>query len=284
VKSKLKPDKLRLSAIPNEFDLKKYDVCKNWGVEEWSKAISYRAYFRNDWNISIRKNFDVEDISEVYESFKILASQLLKEPFFDAYISHRVGKEVYIKDQSVADLFHDAEDERLACSPWRADYHKWLEIDYFSLHNTDTNKELVERIENTPTWIMKREEWGGTGFATIHVNLRGVNTEIVKDFQAWLKATKKKMNLPNVPTQFDSEIFSDWCRKCVLPCFDLQLYRRIHNVNFKLIDIAQALFPDSNSLIEDIRSEDSIRKTIIPNARRVVSWEMGAALREALKK
>lgn len=284
MKSRLKIDNWCDLDIPKEFDLERYSVCKRWGLNEWSKAISHRAFFRKDWNRSTRKLFDFDQIGAIYDNYKNQACRLLEEPsrYIDCIFMD--GDAAFITDQSVADLFEDAEDERLSCSSWRADYLEWSRLGRYSRYESGLYNNLIERVENTPTWIMKRNVLGVTGVATIHVDMCGENADILKEFRAWLKKTRKEMKLPKVPNNFDTDIFSDWCNDRILPCFDLLMYQTIHNGKFRLADITESLFPLCKSSSENIIYEDRIRRTIIPNALKVVSLEMALALTNALER
>ena len=286
MKSRIKLDKRSRLFIPNEFQLKKYEDCEAWGIEEWSKAISHRVSLRSEWNRSIRKLFDIEDIEMVYGYFKTSSDRLIEEPL-KYYENKNFSKPMrFINDQSVADLFEDAEDDRLLSSSWRADYLEWRLTPDLVLYELerDLHKNLVERVEKTPSWVMKSKELGQTGVATINVQMNGDSAEIVKEFRAWLKRTKNEMNLPKNYSSFDKKTLSYWCNDRVLPCFDLVLYKSIHNGWFSLKDMTEALFPVHMSDANKIKDEAQVKRTIIPNALRIVSTAVAVSLARTLKK
>lgn len=163
MKSRIKIGKRSRLSIPQEFDVGKYSVCKGWGVKEWSKAISQRVSIRKEWNISARKLFDSEDVDAVYERLKTIASNLIKYPHDLNENSNWSGKLKLISDQSVVDFFEDAEEDRLFSSPWRADYLKWRSMPAIEIYDydKDSHGNLVQRIEKTPSWVMKKEELAG---------------------------------------------------------------------------------------------------------------------------
>lgn len=286
MKSRMKLDKRSRLFIPKEFQLEKYKACEKWGVEEWSKAISLRVSLRSEWNRSIRKLFDIEDIEMMYGYFKTSSDRLIEEPI-KYYGNENFSRPMrFINDQSVADLFEDAEDDRLLSSSWRADYLEWRLTPDLLLYKLerDLHKNLVERVEKTPSWVMKSKELGLTGVATINVQMNGDSAEIVKEFRAWLKRTKNEMNLPKNFPDFDKNTFLDWCDNRVLPCFDLVLYKTIHNGWISFADMAEALFPVSKSSSANIINGDKVGRTIIPNSLRIVSTGVAASLARTLKK
>ena len=265
------------------FGINKYDACQSWGLKEWCSAISYRVFLQKDWSRSFRKNFDIEDEAVVYANYKSHACQLIENPLNQQGIYYGAGQVTLIKDQCVADLFEDGEDERLQDSSWRTDYLEWLATDPFTLYETNSRLELVKRIENTPTWLIKKDVFGQTGIASINVNLGGTDDEIVKEFKGWLKRTRNQMSLPRGSVDFDAGTFSSWCKNCVLPCFDLVFYEQIFKGNFRIKDFTEALFPSFISLNADAVSEDQVRRTIIPNSLKTVSSTTAMALRSKMK-
>lgn len=278
MKTRLIVDSRSRLKLPDAFDIKKYDICKRWSIEEWYRAILYRSSLRRNWNRSVRKYFDAEDILPIYDKFKKQARLLIEAPIEQADNRLTFGTAHLIKDQSVADLFEDAEDSRILDSSYRTDYIKWSEIGIIS-RSLDENKHLVDRVANTPTWKMKRDEYGETGRASIYVNLHGDNRDIIGAFEAWLNKTKKEMNLPKASGKYDDSVFSDWCNDRVLPCFDLVFYETVHNGYLDLSDLAKALFPVA---IKDISYEDSIKRTVRPKSLKIVSSATVAALTKAL--
>jgi hypothetical protein len=283
VKSRIKIGKRSRLSIPQDFQVEKYSVCKKWGVKEWSNAISLRVSLRNEWNKLARKIFDIEDIDMVYGYLKTKVSQIIKDPHDFNENNNWSGMASLISDQSVADLFEDAEEDRLLSSSWRTDYLKWRSMPAIELYYYDRglNESLIERIEKTPSWVMKREELGQGGIATINVSMDGDSEEIVKEFRNWLKRTKSKMNLPNKYPSFDKNSFSDWYNDRVLPCFDLELYKIIHHGWFPMKDMAEALFPHRMSSGENI--VEMVRRTTIPNSLRIVSAGVATSLVRMLK-
>lgn len=289
MKSGLKIGNRSKPSIQKYFQLGKYDACKDWGAEEWYKAISYRVNLKkrwNRWNESIRKNDHVDGVEQEYNLFKYSAERLIEDPLYcaDNLDSSRPVRHVY--DQSVADLFGDARDDRLISSSWGEDYLKWNSIPIHVRYALEKNlhEGLVNKIEKTPTWFMKREEWGETEMATIHVHVNGDDAEIVNEFREWLRRTKEEMRVVKKVTNIDEEKFSKWCDDRVLPCFDLCHYEDVFKNKTPLRDLTEALFPVSMSLEDEIKNEDQVKRTIIPNSLKIVSAGVAASLARMLKK
>lgn len=86
------------------------------------------------------------------------------------------------------------------------------------------------------------------------------------------------MGLQTKHAIFDTRNFSEWCFKCVLPCSDLIFYEQVFNGKFRIDEFVQELF---SGVKYDFIDEEKFRKSIIPNAQRIVSFATANALANA---
>ncbi|MFA9439974.1 DUF6387 family protein [Uliginosibacterium sp. sgz301328] len=281
MRAKIRLDEQRLLSIPPIFDISKYDACKRWGVLEWHRAIEYRVFLSADWKKSTKREFDIEDVENIYVNYKGHVENLIKKPFCK-YTVHSVGTKRLVRDYTVADLFESLDDERITSSSWVDKFNSWNAMDYFTRYEIEGSRELVNLIEKMPTWKMMQDVYGPTRSATITINMSGDDEAIKKEFSAWLKTTREEMNLKKPLGGINEFTFSDWHNDRVLPCFDLLLYQEIHNGHFKLSELNDALFPNDKWPNKSWHDENRLRRTVMPNALKVVSATTASALEKEL--
>jgi hypothetical protein len=109
------------------------------------------------------------------------------------------------------------------------------------------------------------------GEELVKVNLQANDQQIIEDFKAWLKESRKKERQASTPIKpFKETDYRDWTKFCVLPYIDLTIWADLNNCRFKNVDIGKALFPYSRSDIGD--PTECLRKTTKPKAEMLMDY------------
>lgn len=284
VKAKIKVGgKVKLN-FPENFSIDKYSHCKHWGVHEWYEAIRYRACLLSDWKISTRKEWDEEDVVMVSENYKRHVLNILGAPLECgkiknfSNISLMGNKAVF--DHTVADLFEDPDLLDSKDHSWRGDYVKWASCPPLVRYDSPDEeiRDLVSRLENTPSWVAQFEAFGYVTVATLNVSLLHSDKELYDGFKKWLRETRRNMKLPKIKSininDFSDEILNKWHAERVLPLFDLGFYQIVFGGVLASANVVDAVFENDLN-----KSLDSLKDTYWPNAMAIVSPRMANALR-----
>ncbi|TCG03504.1 hypothetical protein BZM27_47940, partial [Paraburkholderia steynii] len=140
------------------------------------------------------------------------------------------------------------------------------------------------KLSKTPLWKLHREQRSFNDRFWINVNLGADDKQLMKEFQAWLRATRKAAGGPRLVKPFDGDDFADWHAKRILPYIDLTSWATVRGGDIDLTLLGYLLFPDE-PLRENMRSvEPMIRRTIAPAARALLNGEAISALNAQARK
>ena len=108
----------------------------------------------------------------------------------------------------------------------------------------------------------------------ISVNLGASDDLLNKEFKDWIKKTRKEANISQIRRSYFDNDFQDWHLQRLLPYLDLMFWAETHKKSFTQAQIGLTLFPNNY----DGNSGEKVRKTIIPNAEKLISDEVVLAL------
>lgn len=270
--------------IPKEFQVSNYSACASWGLQQWADALLCRRQLRTHWKLACQKGSDnapahlIQNVLDATQ--KMLSLPLTTESSLPLYIPNISP----IKDQSAYNFFCDAEiiNEREYLS-WDARFKYAL---YYHFAEDEDGNEVIkgefeesiardiQRILETPAWRMHREVSQYPRDFMILVNLGASDELLIKEFKDWIKKTRKEADIPQIRRSYFANDFQDWHLQRLLPYLDLMFWAETHKKSFIQAQIGLTLFPNDY----DGNPGEKVRKTIIPNAEKLISDEVVLAL------
>ncbi|MBC3863743.1 hypothetical protein H8K32_16670 [Undibacterium jejuense] len=270
---------------PEEFHISNYNVCASWGLQQWTDALLSRWRIRVHWKLACQNGTSDKAPAHLIQNVRDTAKKMLSHPLttdsgLPLYSPHTSP----IKDQSAYNFFSDAdiinEPEYLS---WHARFKHAL---YYHFAEDEDGNEVIEGefeksiasdiqlVLETPAWKMHREVSKHPKDFMISVNLGASNELLMKEFKDWIKKTRKEANIPQIHGFYDNDDFEVWHRERLLPLMDLMFWADVHKESITQAQIGLALFP--NDYERDLG--EKIRKTTIPNAKKLISKEVVLAL------
>lgn len=258
VPRKLKKDDL------SWFDIKKYDLMRDWTLAQWIPALMLRFLIQGCYRLpEAERQLDYSrimfmlmmapggDNSQVGPALAKGLPNVWDVPVIDLY-------EQYLKlPRHLDDLYSE-------CKEWLALFDSEKEVPTMpSSINKSFDKLMTERGHKT-------------AFKLLFVNLQATDEQVVSDFQDWLvhKRAEEKMITPS--TEFSERDIKEWARYQVMAYIDLDLFCRVSGQSMSLHTIGQLLFPNEY----DVDLGERIRKVVRPLARKLMSSDYLSAIDE----
>jgi hypothetical protein len=266
--------------FPKEFDIRKYDVCEQFGLKEWYSNIQIRA---------AQFHMLRDHIDHYGEEMRRVSYRLFVSPIFESgKITENAGYSKDIKKSQVCDMTaldyltgHTTLDSHNDKHKPYLDAKSVLDADLEAeAFNPDSND--VEAAFNVLAIAARKMEpaWN-PGEAHVTVNLYASEENLVNDFRRWIRETRSDMGIPDIKSRFDSTDFTEWNKYRILAYLDLYLWSQIFGHRPTNQQIGIALFPDDYM----VNLSDRIRKTVAPMALSLVHEAMvDALLSQALEK
>ena len=267
--------------IPDSFDLKRYDICDTWGLEEWTSALISRWRLRLDLR-QLRRDFLASDPDEVAslqnQSLKMLDNPAYRiggfdplypdgSPIWDETIYDHLSGGLTVDDpryEAWSDRFHYA----LTQMPDGEEWDSPSADESFSKVARDS----WQLVHSTPSWKVFDERGDFWGVCKISVNLGASDESLIREFKAWIKKTRKARQERILPKDIGQEKFEDWHRLHLLPYLDLTFWAEVNGGRIPYGKLGEILFSDELSdPNEDPANEGRIRKSIHPYAQWIVS-------------
>lgn len=284
----MKPIDFGISDLPSDFRLGNYDVCPTWGAEEWWQALTHR------YAVHLYSQLPVEDYTESAEEaadaikFSKECSLLyFSDPLPIIGDEDRVhpvnGTRSPIRDLTGSDFYlglYNLDEQGYEVA---AELAKKVAKRTGIMDARDVKQQGVEvdalramaALDLTPAWQIHRDANRVGDKFWIEVELGASDDELVKEFKDWLRQIRKAADIPRIPKRFDSSHFKDWCSKRLLPYLDLTLWARAHGGAISASLLGYILFPDEPLRDARMRNiEPMIRRTIAPQARQLVTWQV----------
>ncbi|VWD17385.1 DUF6387 family protein [Burkholderia contaminans] len=279
------------SEIPKNFDLNRYEICATWSAKEWWQAL----VFRHSANLYLdlaptRYESEGLDPDEVLKFWGDWVSDLFDNPLPDIGDEDRIYPSDFhrspIRDLNGSDFyegFYKIDDEEYRTSSTLAkavakrtgvmdfNYPEQQQIEIAALHAMAT-------LDTTPAWRIHRDAHSFGDRFRIDVDLGASDEEIIKDFKLWLKGIRKEAEIPVIRRALSQEDFNDWHQKRLLPYLDLVLWSAARGGSFTSSVLGYVLFPDEGAQNHVRGIESVIRRTIAPQARALVNWQLVKAL------
>lgn len=223
--------------ITPDFDLSRYAVCETWGAKEWAGALKARLRARIHWNVVCR-DFDARGTDFLTAAQQ--AVSFLRDP--EQFCATKPGPQTpAVRDQTVADLFYFRgliDDPNSDNADWAEAYLNapyFDEADYEGI--TLSEDEVVAREEicaladkaetMTPRDFLTRQQDFNPREFYLVVDLSAQNKQIISEFSAWLKKTRKKSKIDPIkkpPNHYTQDDFDKWHKDWILPVIDLTFW------------------------------------------------------------
>lgn len=257
----------KLTKIPSEFSLAKYNAVANFGCEEWFVNLEKRHELLASFNLcSLATKHGLADSTiRTFLHKRIL--KLLENPIIPVEDS---GGLLYLSsDDAVISLKNKDFFEMLMCVHFHdeSDYQNVVQL--ISTHCKPEGVELTidSNLIHKRFW---NEDISPELMAFAKVDLYASDDKLIEDFKAWIKTEKEKRLIGVINKNGELDIpqkiyrnsvsessFKEWSKHKVLPYLDLTIWAKVNDLN--LIDgmLGEALFP---SLIKaNIDTTDKLR-------------------------
>ncbi|WP_322019312.1 DUF6387 family protein [Paraburkholderia tropica] len=253
---------VQLSDLPTSFALEKYDACASFSIADWHNNLMQRA---------LRRNTAADYRDHHIDELKRAANDCLQNPIFPAReLQEGDGfeKNVFrsqIRDQTAFELLTGgstlaADDERArayrdAFTVMDREMHGEAKYDQEASHAYETL--------DVPAWTMLNDIGiNMSGAVTVNVDLFASDDKLVDDFKAWLRVTRRALNIPSIQRRFTRADFDRWQQNKVLAFLDLSFWADINGLRLTNQILGVALFPEEYT----IALADRIRKVVAPLA------------------
>lgn len=243
-------EKLLANDLLNNFDIKKYDVCKEWGADQWLIALSKRSELRYFLRSLKGKISDSPMPREVMKGqrkhFLTVAEERLKNPIEDGKVAIRTTVPVVLRDFLISDL--------------------------------DTASEIIEwldpsQLRGISLQSIAKANLKPQSMVYVAVNLEAPDTIIQEKFSNWLKKTRSRSGISpkHSDLTFKDNDFSIWHSQRLLPFLDLVFWAKLSGTEITQAEIAAKLFPGFDDPMGRMRS-------IVKNAMTLINRECVEAL------
>lgn len=253
---------VQLLDLPKSFALEKYDACASFSIADWHNNLMQRA---------LRRNTAADYRDHHIDELKRGANYCLQNPIFPAReLQEGDGfeKNVFrsqIRDQTAFELLTGgsilaADDERArayrdAFTVMDREMHGEAKYDQEASHAYETL--------DVPAWTMLNDIGiNMSGAVTVNVDLFASDDKLVDDFKAWLRVTRRALNVPSIQRRFTRADFDRWQQNKVLAYLDLSFWADINGLRLTNQTLGVALFPEEYN----IALADRIRKVVAPLA------------------
>ena len=255
-------------------------------MNEWQEQIEFRFQLSLLWefyNLSLPS----ESYKDEYEKrFKHMLKHLKTDPVIKDYFEKlpclfefRKGPEYYrskYKFNTTTVYSTCAEDIR-TLGTMNELSHIW---DYVDLEgrarSADLYDEDKEALINTPINLLLDNEGFTDGILT--VNLDATDEQIINDFSHWLSEYRKFIGYQTKRKNFCEKDFSEWVQWRLIPYFDLKIAASIEKKELTQSRAANLIF----FYEYDVGIVDRLRRTTIPKAKWLISYEVIGAMNSQL--
>jgi hypothetical protein len=258
-------------------------------MEEWWDALNHRSLLHLFSRLPVEE-LDEEDISIEY--LRECALGYLADPFpvigEDDRIYPAKAAHTSIRDLTGSDFYlglYKLDDTGYATPSALAKKvaQRTGFLDVQDVEGCQREMEAIyamAKLDQTPAWQIYRDANVVDDKFWIEVELGESDEELVKEFKRWLKRMRQSAGIPRIAKRFDKSHFMDWHSKRLLPYLDLTLWATVHGGSLGPTAMGYVLFPDEPLRDRRMRNiEPMIRRTIAPQARQLISWQVVNTLR-----
>ena len=255
--------------VPPEFDLAKYDKCRNMDLIEWIVNISSRMY---PYLVCTHQEYEVETkqrlLFEQLVDHNILRGAITDSPsqvLLEEIIKHDVRwASPIVREMNFFDLFnlndvHKTED--------RDKLYSEINTRLYPLIPRETLGELDKPIQSDC-----EDSW-------LRIEMGASKREIQEAFTSWLDKAKKEQEILNKPEKghqriiknFNDVTFRKWFSAKVLPYIDLVTWNHFQGNKLNDTIITSILFINEKHL--DFEPINFLRLTTRPHVKKIMSPE-----------
>ena len=215
------------------FDVKKYDSCKEWGAEQWMMALSRRAeirYFLRSLKGKVTQSSMPRPVMKGEKEFFLkVAEERLMNPADLSNAGPRVVVPAVIRDFMVSDLVAASE------------MVEWLD----PVQLRGVSLQSIAKANCKPQSMVY-----------VAVDLDSPDTMIQEKFANWLEKTRSRSGIRPKYSDltFKEYDFSKWHSQHLLPYLDLVFWAKLNGTDITQDEIAAKVFPGLDDPMGRIRS------------------------------
>ncbi|WP_250522911.1 MULTISPECIES: DUF6387 family protein [unclassified Caballeronia] len=249
------------TSLPAAFDIRKYDVCSDFGWSEWYANLMQRtlrlmmfeqgAHFQDEMRQGLLSRFE----NPIAESMKIEEGDGYSKPIFRSQVTDMSAFDHLTGFFSIPPELDPNNKYRKAVSA--------IQRDIDDNESDDNETKEACSVLDVPHWEFDLDmgyDLSGKVHAT--VDLFASEEKLVEDFRMWLRATRTKLGVPNLKRRYTVADMADWARFRILAYLDLTMWAALSKVSLTQQQIGVALFPDEYGVI----LADRVRKVVAPLA------------------
>ncbi|WP_246479678.1 DUF6387 family protein [Niveibacterium microcysteis] len=260
------------------FEPCRYDNCATWDLDAWRHALHRRRLASARLHRAMENEEKHKDDDKNTEWSKVAIANVIKEVesfFIDPAAQNSEAKRMEpsdsrerqgVRDRTVLDeLISSDRVSSDAFSSWEELRVVWQNEDLdnpsaaIRAAAADTGIDLdrgLYDLDNRPLW--QTEPLNGTPDFFVSVSLGKPDTELVRDFKAWLKHTRRESGFLAANAPISANLLEKWHDNSVLAYIDLSLYAKASCLRITNEKMAELLF---HNRLESVSDTDKLRTT-----------------------
>lgn len=267
---------LDMDEVLRNFDIRAYDVTREWSVCEWEFALARRRHFIRNPDL-YRQLYDIDETVQ-----RLLDTALLTAHPGDHVFDPTVTDLMNFAAWGFRDIIKSQPDVATACveessgpPPFESDLDEGSEEWYQKLLESVQDEEPNPLASGSFNKLLAAKYESDTAY--VEVQLSAPDEIIISDFRKWLASVRQDSAFDHSPVRrFTEKELRRWSSNQVLPFLDLRISAWAAGVEIPYHALGEILFPQ-----RDVDVAEKVRKGTLPLAEELMTLEQGEALQAA---